>query len=51
MFFFKKPPLDPTIWDVFCLVSNLPFWGKVVEKVAVHQFKRTLDEADCLDLF
>lgn len=29
----KKPLLDSTLLDNFQPVSNLPFWGKVVEKV------------------
>lgn len=47
----KKPSLDSIILDNFCPVSNLPFLGKVVDKVVVKQLQRTLDEADYLDLF
>lgn len=43
---FKKPLLDPSILDNFCPVSNLPFWGKMIEKVTAEQLKRALDEAD-----
>lgn len=47
----KPPPLHPICLDNFCLVSNLPFLGKMVEKVVAWQFQRVLEETDYLDLF
>uniref|UniRef100_A0A8D0DWT2 Reverse transcriptase domain-containing protein n=1 Tax=Salvator merianae TaxID=96440 RepID=A0A8D0DWT2_SALMN len=44
----KKPSLDPTVLNNYCPVSNLPFIGKVVEKVVAFQLQRSLDEADYL---
>lgn len=47
----KRPSLDLTMLDNFCLVSNLPFLGKVVNKVVMQQLQSDLDEADQLDHF
>uniref|UniRef100_A0A8D0BC31 Reverse transcriptase domain-containing protein n=1 Tax=Salvator merianae TaxID=96440 RepID=A0A8D0BC31_SALMN len=44
----KKPSLDPTVLNNYRPVSNLPFIGKVVEKVVAFQLQRSLDEADYL---
>lgn len=33
---FKKPLLYPTILDSFYLVSNFPFWEKIVEKMVTQ---------------
>lgn len=34
-----------------CPVSNLPLWGKLIERVVVAQLQQFLEDADCLDLF
>ncbi|XP_070582622.1 LOW QUALITY PROTEIN: uncharacterized protein [Erythrolamprus reginae] len=44
----KKPSLDPAVLNNYRPVSNLPFMGKVVEKVVALQLQRSLDEADYL---
>lgn len=48
---FKKPLLDPTTLDSFCPVFNLPFWGKMFEKITAQQLQRVLAEADYRDPF
>lgn len=50
-FLFKKPLLDPIILDNFCPISNLPFWGKMFEKITAPQLQRVLAEADYRDPF
>ena len=35
----KKPGLDPNIFSNFRPISNLPFLGKVIERVAVNQLQ------------
>nr|GFC52549.1 hypothetical protein [Tanacetum cinerariifolium] len=47
----KKPSLDPTILNNFRPVSNIPFLGKVIERVVASQLQRVLEEADYLDPF
>lgn len=47
----KKPSVDPTILDIFYLLSNLCFLGKVVEKVVAQKPQRNLDEVDFQDPF
>lgn len=47
----KKPFLDPSILDNFCLVFHLSFLGKMVEKVVALQLQRSLKEMDYLDTF
>ncbi|KAK9396605.1 RNA-directed DNA polymerase from mobile element jockey-like [Crotalus adamanteus] len=47
----KKPSLDPAVLKNFRPVSNLPFVGKVVEKVVASQLLRSLDETNYLDPF
>uniref|UniRef100_A0A2D4LQ82 Reverse transcriptase domain-containing protein n=1 Tax=Micrurus spixii TaxID=129469 RepID=A0A2D4LQ82_9SAUR len=47
----KKPSVDPADLNNFHPVSNLPFVGKVVERVVALQLRRSLDEADYLDPF
>lgn len=47
--FLKGQLLNPTKLDSFCPVSNLPFLGKLAEKV--WQLQRILDEVDYLDPF
>lgn len=45
----KEPSLSKM--DSFCPVSNLPFLGKVVERMVEGYLQRTLDQADYLDAF
>lgn len=45
----KKPSLEPAILDKMHLVCNLPFGGKVIEKVVTQQLLTILDEADYLE--
>lgn len=40
-----------TVLDNFHPISNLPFLGKVVERVAGCQLQRALAEVDYLNLF
>ena len=47
----KKPSLDPTNLNNFRPVSNIPFLGKVIERVVATQLQRVLEEADYLDPF
>lgn len=47
----KKPSLGTTILDNFWLVSNLPLWGKMIEKVVAQQLQSILEEANYLDPF
>lgn len=41
--------MAPTILDNFHLITHFPFWGKVLEKVAVQQLQRTLDKVNYLN--
>uniref|UniRef100_R4GD80 Reverse transcriptase domain-containing protein n=1 Tax=Anolis carolinensis TaxID=28377 RepID=R4GD80_ANOCA len=45
----KKPSLDPTQLENFWPISNLPFLGKVVERVVAAQLQAFLDDTDFLD--
>uniref|UniRef100_A0A803TS28 Reverse transcriptase domain-containing protein n=1 Tax=Anolis carolinensis TaxID=28377 RepID=A0A803TS28_ANOCA len=45
----KKPSLDPTNWNNFRPVSNLPFLGKVLERVVASQLQGFLEATDYLD--
>ncbi|XP_061477607.1 uncharacterized protein LOC133381973, partial [Rhineura floridana] len=47
----KKPSLDPQDLNNFRPVSNLPFMGKVIERVVAKQLQTHLEEADYLDPF
>ena len=47
----KKPGLDPDVMKHFRPVSNLPFIGKILEKVAVKQLNSYLLENDLHDPF
>lgn len=39
----QKPLLNPTILTNFCAVLNLPFFGKVIEKM-IGKVKATISE-------
>uniref|UniRef100_A0A803TL80 Reverse transcriptase domain-containing protein n=1 Tax=Anolis carolinensis TaxID=28377 RepID=A0A803TL80_ANOCA len=45
----KKPSLDPTQLENFRPISNLPFLGKVVERVVAAQLQAFLVDTDFLD--
>ncbi|XP_060124758.1 uncharacterized protein LOC132591228 [Zootoca vivipara] len=47
----KKPSLDPANMANYRPVSNLPFLGKVIERVVAEQLQARLEEADHLDPF
>lgn len=44
----KKPNLDPKDLGNYRPVSNLPFWGTVIEWVVAKELYCFLDDADCL---
>uniref|UniRef100_A0A803SSU4 Reverse transcriptase domain-containing protein n=2 Tax=Anolis carolinensis TaxID=28377 RepID=A0A803SSU4_ANOCA len=45
----KKPSLDPTQLDSYRPISNLPFLGKVLERVVAAQLQAFLVDTDFLD--
>uniref|UniRef100_A0A803TP95 Reverse transcriptase domain-containing protein n=1 Tax=Anolis carolinensis TaxID=28377 RepID=A0A803TP95_ANOCA len=45
----KKPSLDPTQLENYLPISNLPFLGKVVERVVAAQLQAFLVDTDFLD--
>uniref|UniRef100_A0A803TMK0 Reverse transcriptase domain-containing protein n=1 Tax=Anolis carolinensis TaxID=28377 RepID=A0A803TMK0_ANOCA len=45
----KKPSLDPTQLDNFGPISNLPFLGKVMERVVAAQLQAFLEDTNFLD--
>uniref|UniRef100_A0A670HMU9 Reverse transcriptase domain-containing protein n=1 Tax=Podarcis muralis TaxID=64176 RepID=A0A670HMU9_PODMU len=47
----KKPSLDAATMANYRPVSNLPFLGKVIERVVAEQLQARLEEADHLDPF
>ena len=46
-----KPFLDPLDLNNYRPVSNLPFWGKVIEREVAFQLQAVLDDTDFLDTF
>lgn len=46
---FKRPFWGLTVLDNFCSFSNLPFLGKIVERMVSLQLQRAPDEADYLE--
>ncbi|KAF7254198.1 hypothetical protein EYD10_01049 [Varanus komodoensis] len=47
----KKASLDPEVATNYRPVANIPFLGKVLERVVVGQLQTLLDETDYLDPF
>ncbi|KAF7240922.1 Craniofacial development protein 2 [Varanus komodoensis] len=47
----KKAPLDPEMATNYRPVANIPFLGKVLERVVAGQLQALLDETDYLDPF
>ncbi|KAF7245360.1 RNA-directed DNA polymerase from mobile element jockey [Varanus komodoensis] len=47
----KKAPLDPEMAANYRPVANIPFLGKVLERVVAGQLQAFLDETDYLDPF
>ncbi|XP_053138881.1 uncharacterized protein LOC128339283, partial [Hemicordylus capensis] len=47
----KKPALDPSELSNYRPVSNLPWLGKVIERVVASQLQAVLEETDYLDPF
>uniref|UniRef100_A0A8D2LLU3 Reverse transcriptase domain-containing protein n=1 Tax=Varanus komodoensis TaxID=61221 RepID=A0A8D2LLU3_VARKO len=47
----KKESLDPEVVAYYRPVANIPFLGKVLERVVVGQLQALLDETDYLDPF
>lgn len=45
----KRPSLDTILLDGFHPISNLPFLGKVAEKMVAQQLQSFLDEMNYLD--
>lgn len=42
---------DPSIFDTYCTVSNLPLLGKFMKKLVRQQLQRILEEIEYLDPF
>ncbi|KAF7246131.1 Transmembrane protein 68 [Varanus komodoensis] len=49
--FLKKASLDPEVATNYRPVANIPFLGKVLERVVAGQLQALLDETDYLDPF
>ncbi|XP_061463050.1 uncharacterized protein LOC133375459 [Rhineura floridana] len=47
----KKPSLDPEDFNSYRPVANVPFLGKILERVVADQLQALLDETDYLDPF
>ena len=47
----KRASLDPEVLNNYCLMANIPFWGKVLERVVATQLQACLVETDYLNPF